>query len=377
MYFLNNSKAQLDDLLARAAEKLQLDKTRKEKMESSYNAIQEFLEKDEYFFNKLEFEIYPQGSIRIGTTVKPLSKNEFDLDIVLHIKNESYERIDPNTVYNALWSRLKRDGVYGEKVEQKTRCIRLNYSGDYHMDILPGCQYSASDNNKIVIPDKKLKTWLTSNPRGYADWFLYKANSVRQTLLEKAYAAENIPSDDFATKKPLQRAVQLIKRYRDLHFEKNQDYATPSIILTTLAGTLYLGQDSIFETIDYIVSQINSQIVISRTKRIKVLNPVNPEEDFTDKWESEPQYYTEFIKFVETLNRNWQDLKKDNGIIEESNILKGILGEQIFNESLKEQTLITEKYRSKGQIFTSNKSGTIGSSNISSNPVKKNTFYGK
>src|SRR5690606_23743460 len=131
-----------------------------------------------------------------------------------------------------------------------------------------------------------------SNPRGYAKWFLDKAETVRQSLLEKAYAAEEIPSDDFAAKKPLQRAVQIIKRYRDLFFEKEPDYATPSIVLTTLAGQLYQNQESIFETIDSIISQINTKVNLSRQKRIKVLNPVDNEEDFTDKWEREPKYYS-------------------------------------------------------------------------------------
>ena len=377
MYFLNNQTAQIDDLLARAAEKLQLDKSRKEKIESSYQAVQDVLEKDEPFFKNIEFEVYPQGSVRIGTTVKPIGKNEFDLDIVLHIRNRKYEEINPMTVYNELKRTLKDNEIYREKVKLKTRCVRLDYAGDYHMDILPGCQHSNNDTNKIVIPDRELKTWLTSNPRGYADWFIGKANSVQQTLLEKAYASEDLPPDKFALKKPLQRAVQLIKRYRDIYFEKSTDYATPSIVLTTLAGNLYQGQESIFDTIDSIVSQINAKINLSRAKRFKVVNPVNSEEDFTDKWDIEPEYYTEFINFVEALYQNWQNLKKDNGLVDEGNILKGIIGERLYSDSLKQQTLITESFRQKGKIFTSATTGTLGSNKIAEKPVKKNTFFGK
>lgn len=378
MYFLNNKNAQIDDLLARAAEKLQLDKTRKEKMESSYNAVQEVLENDPFFFNSKNFEIYPQGSVRIGTTVKPLSNKVFDLDIVLHIKDRVYEQTNPMVVFNELKRVLQENGTYKEKVELKTRCVRLNYSGDYHMDILPGCQYGVNDENKIVIPDRELKEWLISNPRGYSKWFLNKAETVTKTLLEKAYAAEEIPADDFATKKPLQRAVQIIKRYRDLFFEESPDYATSSIVLTTLAGQLYQNQESIFETIDSIVSQIYIKVNLSRLKkRIKVLNPVDKDEDFTDKWEREPKYYFEFIRFVESLYKKWQTLKEENGVIEESNILKSVVGENIYIDSVKQQTLLTEDYRKKGRVFTSSTTGALGSNFVSDKPVKKNTFFGE
>lgn len=377
MYFLNSKTTQIDDLLARAAEKLQLDKTRREKIESSYKSIQEVLENDQDYFDTKNFEIYPQGSVRIGTTVKPLSKNEFDLDIVLHIQDRVFEQTDPLKVFNELKRVLQENGTYEDKVEAKTRCIRLNYIGDYHMDILPGCQHNKNEENKIVIPDRELKEWLISNPRGYAKWFLDKAETVKMTLLEKAYSAEEIPSDDFATKKPLQRAVQILKRYRDLFFEKDPEHATSSIVLTTLAGELYQNQESIFETINSIISQIHSKVNLSKSERIKVLNPVDNDEDFTDKWDREPKYYTEFIRFVDSLYKNWQKLKEDNGIVEESNILKSVVGESIYSDSLNQQTLLTEDYRRKGKVFTSSVTGAIGSKVVSDKPVKKNTFFGK
>jgi hypothetical protein len=82
MIQFNNKNTQLDDLLARIAEEIQLDDTRKERMKSAYKAIESLLNEDEGFFKNAVFEIYPQGSVRIGTTVKPTGENEFDLDIV-------------------------------------------------------------------------------------------------------------------------------------------------------------------------------------------------------------------------------------------------------------------------------------------------------
>jgi hypothetical protein len=377
MHFLNNQTAQIDDLLARAAEKLQLDKSRRERIESTYKAVQDFINNDNTFFKDADFEIYPQGSVRIGTTVKPIEENEFDLDIVLHIKGKNYQENNPLKIYSELKRRLNESEKYSSMIELKTRCIRLNYSGDFHMDILPGCQQSKTNDNIIMIPDRELKEWLSSNPRGYGDWFIQKANSVHQTLLEKAYAAENLPADEYASKKPLQRAVQIIKRFRDLHFEKANKYCTPSIVITTIAGEYYKGEDSIFTTIDSIVTQLNQKIRLSPKIRIKVTNPVNPNEDFTDKWDNEPDYYIAFSKFISSLYSSWQNLKKEHGVIEESNILKGIIGDNLYSESLKEQSLLVEDYRQKGKLFTSTLTGALSTGKDSTKPMKKNTFFGE
>ena len=53
---------QREELLARIAQELQLDKTRLERMETAYNAVADLLKKDNDFFDELIIEIYAQGS---------------------------------------------------------------------------------------------------------------------------------------------------------------------------------------------------------------------------------------------------------------------------------------------------------------------------
>jgi hypothetical protein len=54
---------------------------------------------------------------------------------------------------------------------KKNRCIRIVYANLFYIDILPGFQESALDINRIVVPDRSLKDWTPSNPKGYAEWF--------------------------------------------------------------------------------------------------------------------------------------------------------------------------------------------------------------
>lgn len=375
MLLLENRITQLDELLDQMAEAVQLDETRYKKMIQSYEAVKEWIENDEKFFKPYKYEVYPHGSVRIFTTVKPISRDEFDLDIVIHFLL-TLSIHSPQRIYDELKRRLNEHDTYKKMLEAKSRCLRLNYSGDYHMDIMPGVQENEFDVNKIKVPDRKLGHWVSSNPRGYAEWFMGKANSVQTSLLERALKAEKIQSDDFKNKKPLQRAVQLIKRYRDMYFEGDDSYKTRSIILTTIAGEFYTGEESIFDTVDHIISTIHSKVENSFV-RFKVLNPVNPEEDFTDKWDDEPEYFFAFKKFAIHLYSEWQKLKENQGVIQEGAILKGLFGDKLYESVVLKQTDNIQALRESGNLETVRSSGVLTSiSSANTSPIKENTFYG-
>lgn len=376
MMLLDNRDTQIDDLLDKMAEELQLDKTRFERMKQHYEAVKKWIEDDEKFFKPFKYDVYPHGSVRILTTVKPFGSDEFDLDIVLHLKAQ-YGNHTPEKVYTELKRRLGENATYKGMLEPKKRCIRLNYSGDFHMDILPGIQENEWSEDMIRVPDRELGTWVSSNPRGYAKWFIDRANSVRESILEKALRAEKLPVDDFQNKKPLQRAVQLIKRYRDMYFQKNYpDYRTSSIVLTTIAGQFHNGEDSIFNTVDGIINRIRNYTSYN-LGRIKVLNPVNDKEDFTDKWDEEPEYYVAFKAFCDHLHMEWQALKKEQGILSEGRILKGLFGDDVFARAQTKQTAIVESYRSQNKLGVNKTSGVLSSSGAGTAAIKSNTFYGE
>jgi len=335
---------QREDILARIAEKLQLDNTRKARMESAYAALSQIIHEDQGFFKDLQIDIYAQGSVPIGTTVKPFRGDEFDLDIVIHIKSP-YHLYTPAQIYDALLKKLENDGRYSHMVEKKRRCVRLNYEGDFHMDILPGCIIIITDEYNLKVPDRELREWTNTNPKGYIEWFLNISNQANGPVLEGYYKnlmqlraeIQDLPEDNFYKKKPLQRGVQLIKRYRDIYFEQIPDFATSSIILTTLAANFYRGENGIFDTIENMLASILSETANKRNigQRLIVLNPLNSQEDFSEKWASEPELYKHFIAFVTDLYTKWQDLKKDFRL--SASTYEKIFGESIYKGAIKEQ----------------------------------------
>jgi hypothetical protein len=375
MITLQDPRTQIDDLLDKMAESVQLDKSRYERMKKHYEAVKDWIESDEKFFMPYKYDVYPHGSVRILTTVKPIGKDEFDLDIAIHLTSLLSPHT-PRRIYAELKRRLEEHETYKAMLETKNRCIRLNYAGDFHMDILPGVQEFPWDDNRLKVPDKELGTWVSSNPRGYANWFMERANLVKESLLEKALRAENLPADNFQNKKPLQRAVQLIKRYRDFYFQKDDTYKTSSIVLTTIAGRFYNGEDSIFDAVDNIITAIQSQVATTPS-RIKIYNPVNDQEDFTDKWEGEPKYYTSFKQFCQHLYTEWQALKNKQGLPNESRILKGLFGDDLVIKAQTEQTNMLETFRKSNQLGIERKSGILSSIGAATtSTIKANTFFG-
>lgn len=373
-----NYTLQREELLARIAQELQLNKTRLMRMESAYNALAEFLKNDNDFFEDLEIEVYAQGSKRIGTTVRPINNEDFDLDVVLHIYDPYYNHT-PEQVYSALVNSLRNNEHYKYIMEKKKRCVRLNYKSDFHMDILPACMPNNFEKEKIKIPEKALRNWSSGNPKGYSSWFLGIADSVKEPILRK-YAEELLESQmqfkaqvekedlpkELYFKTPLQRSVQLLKRYRDIYYE-NRDYRLSSIVITTLAARLYQGEDSIFDAINNIAARISSSYIdsVNGGYKFKVLNPVNPEEDFTDSWTD--KHYESFYDFISDFSRRWRNLVNSFETSKEDYIK--LFGEGVYKKSLEDQFQVFYKStnnnlaKSSGQIiggvaFTNSK-GTI------------------
>lgn len=371
---------QREELLARIAQELQLDRSRSDRMETAYNAVSDLLKRDNDFFDKLEIEVYAQGSKRTGTTVKPINGEDFDLDIVLHIFDPYYNHT-PEEIFNALVRSLEKDPYYSEIMQKKKRCVRLNYKSDFHMDILPGCMPNLFQNEMIMIPEKALKSWSSGNPKGYSKWFLEIAATAKEpylkryaeVLLKAQVETEKLPTELYL-KSPLQRGVQLVKRCRDIYFQ-DKDFKVSSIVLTTLTAQFYEGEESIFETLDHVVNRIKASYLdaFNRKEKFKVINPVNPEEDFTDSWTE--RHYESFYNFISDFHEKWNSLKNSFESSKEEYIR--LFGEGVYKKALSDQALnfrnSTNDYFAKSSgLITSGKALTDSKGNINTISGYKN-----
>jgi hypothetical protein len=386
MYFTLGKEEQLNDLLNRIGEKLQLDNSRKERAKTSYQALCTWIETDEKYFSKYTLDFYAQGSYRTGTTVKPVSGEEFDLDFVLEIKGD-WKTENPLRLLKELARRLSENGTYESMLEVKTRCIRINYANEFHIDILPGFPESIySSNTKIKVPDRELKDWTDSNPKGFADWFDDISNKVNTMFIEKRAVAsvEPLPeSPPYGYIEPLRRAVQLIKRFRDIYYLDKNVSGVRSIVITTLAANYYNGEKSAYEAILSILNGIQTLIIKSEGKPIDIYNPSNIEEKLSEKWDDEPKLYSDFCEFIKYFSRQWTQLNELESLEEKAIILQELFGEKISKDALIEQVDYVNKYRTDNKLAINTSTGVLTAAITSSildrnlKVVQKNTFYGE
>ncbi|MGH8580080.1 MAG: hypothetical protein ACREVK_08155, partial [Gammaproteobacteria bacterium] len=207
--------------------------------------------------------------------------------------------------------RLWESAFYRGRLEEKNRCWRINYAGEFHLDVLPAKpdQIQLSPT-ALLVPDKALSTWKETNPKGYAKWFAYeKAKSLYEAVAGPIRAdVEPAPAPTTPRNKtPLQLAVQLLKRHRDLKFEGHND-APISIIITTLAGHAYQGQQSVYETIKHLLTHMPLFIQRDQLGRPYVLNPTNECENFCDKWHAEPNKERAFHRWIAQAQKDLIDV---------------------------------------------------------------------
>lgn len=386
MYFTLGEEGQLNDLLNRIGAKLQLDNTRKERAKASYQALCNWIENDEVYFANYQLDFYSQGSYRTSTTVKPLSGEEFDLDFVLEVKGD-WKNENPLQVLRHLSRRLKENDTYKNIVEIKTRCVRVNYANEFHIDILPGFpEEEYLKNDKIKVPDRDIKDWTDSNPKGYAKWFDNNCNKVKFIFEEKRAVAsiEPLPeSPPYGYIEPLRRAVQLMKRFRDNYYKDMSISAPRSIILTTLAATYYNGEASEYEAILNILNDINKAIINSNERPIEIYNPMNNKEKLSEKWDNDPILYKDFCKFIKYFTKQWIDLKNLDSFEKKAIVLEELFGETVSKEVIKEQAEYIDKFRNDNKLAINTTNGMLIALAEKSNKsncakvVPKNTFYGE
>src|SRR5947208_71581 len=113
MIFTESFDSQLDDLLDRICAALELSHTQHKTAEERYSAIGVWLSAPGSALARFRPEIYPQGSLRIGTTVKPFARLEYDLDLVCELVGLDWRKLrNPIAVLDAVEGRLREHETY-------------------------------------------------------------------------------------------------------------------------------------------------------------------------------------------------------------------------------------------------------------------------
>lgn len=361
----------LENLLHTICQNLQIAQPQYTLAREKYEEIQRELQRVGSPFSTYNLEIFPQGSFAIQTTVKPLSREEYDVDLVCLLKDGATISLDPMNLLIELKSFLIK--LYGiNNVELKKRCVCVNFSRQFHLDILPAIPDRLRGEDNLLIPDREIKTWISSNPRGYRKWFLERCE--RRVLTSSKN--EPLPKRPSAyTQSPLQNTVQLFKRWRDVAFKgMNENWQPRSIVLTTLLANAYQGENTILTAFSSALNDIK-QKVDSHTSPLAVLNPLDSQECFSEKWYEDPEGYFHFRSQIAALAQDFISLQKTTSLSNQKMILSRLFGEPIVNQALTTVAKAIASPETAKNLRVTN-TGKLTTAMANTLAVPKHTFYG-
>ena len=170
----------------------------------------------------------------------------------------------------------------------------------------------------------------------------------------------------------LQRIVQILKRHRDIMFKDDEDKPI-SIIITTLAARAYNGESSLLEGLLKVISTMEDYITKDTDGNYLISNPVNPSENFADKWPKHPKRKDNFFRWLRQVKADVNDIINSTSLQLRANVGRSF-GEKF---SIKLFNMLTEQHKTSainGDIKVA-ATGALGSVGKTLNA--KNTFYGK
>ena len=378
-------KRYLAGVLELLCRQLELTPAQYEDATAKYGAVGRWLN-DGLLLARLDPEVFAQGSIRLGTTVRPLGRDEFDVDLVCWLVG-GHDGFEPSLVMRLVGDRLREHRTYRDMLEPKNRCWRLNYAGEFHMDITPAVANSSCSNGGLVVPDRELRHWSPTNPRGYADWFDRQA--AVQPVIEKGLregvraGVEPLP-DQIPFKNVLVRAVQLFKRHRDVWFQGRDSGTAPiSIIVTTLAARTYVRAvasrayrsefDLLLEVIHGMPRQVEIRNIGGR-RQYFVCNPTTDGENFAEKWNQHPERADAFFAWSRAALDDFRRLSETSGMEAIREHLAGRFGERESGRAMQSVASAVTAARESGHLRVAAGVGlTTGTLGVG---VRAHTFYG-
>lgn len=313
------TEAVLDDLLDRSIESLDISSAEYQAAVCRYEELADFL-CGYWGGSRVGGSIYPQGSMSLGTVTRIIHRNdEYDLDAVCrreYAENSISQEALKEDVGDGLEQFCETSPTDKPELDDEgRRCWTLLYPGQhFHLDVLPALPDPEMEPNGIRLTDTTRTRWLQSNPKDYSQWFrgvMAEEFAERMVVLSKRMDVDAVPPETVKT--TLQRSVQALKRHRDIHYADRLDRRPPSILITTLAARAYRGGGSLYEVLSDITTRIPDLMAFENGNPI-VLNPVQPNENFAERWAGDLARIEEFFDWIQAASNSFANLGADSGL---------------------------------------------------------------
>ena len=372
--------AQLNEILEHVGGALDISEELREEARHFYKAVGRHLARADSELFGYSPAIYPQGSFRLGTMVRPVTKGcDYDVDLVCVLFLTKFQTTQANL--KELVGR-ELEIAYEAIMKEGRRCWTLQFNTRFHMDVLPSIPDIDLGGTSILLTDTNLTRWQCSDPKAYAVWFEAQMATVVAEMKEAAAfrlraTVDQIP--DWKIRTPLQRAVQILKRHRDLHFRNDVERRPASIIITTLAAQAYGGEKSIVDALISISEELSMKAQ-PIDGYFNIPNPVNPKENFADRWNEDPDRAEHFLTWVRHLEADlalW--IGAEGGLYRLSESMGPAFGSDVVAKAFEGYGRSQASARVAGNMAMALGSGTLVRPTvpIRSVPVRNHTFFGE
>ncbi len=340
-----------DILLADVAIRVQLSQTDYNKAVQRYQTINEWIERDGSPLKEHVTLFYPQGSMAIGATIASrLKTDEFDIDVVAQL--DLSVKVSPREVLDLLYEAIRGEPGcrYYRMAKRSTRCVTVDYSDDMHLDVTPTLRTKDTPERQSLIfhhrpenPHERGHQFI-ANPYGFAEWF--KANTPpesdfadifekRAEEYERLRILAEANSDPVPPQEPPPRkskaviVLQLLKRWRNVQYDRRSGRRPPSIMLAKLVAdaanhTEHLSEELLHQA-QHMLSFFRQHR--DRNQLVHVVNPVCAEDVLTDRWPESFRDQDRFIGDIEDLVQKGKQLVTGCDLAEMQKIMVCLFGE--------------------------------------------------
>ena len=210
------------------ADVVNLNQTRLALLDDRVEAILGWLEKDTVVGPLVQGHV-PQGSWAHKTIIRPVEDREFDADFLLTLTEVEEWSKEPKVYLQQVRAAFKRSSTYAGMVRRKNRCVRIGYSGDCHVDVVP---HLILEGARQVIVNYAESQFEDTNPEGFTAWMKEK---------------DKLASGN------LRKVIRLLKYLRDF----KETFSVPSVVLTTLLGERVQAFDGAARYVDVPTTLLN------------------------------------------------------------------------------------------------------------------------
>jgi hypothetical protein len=284
--------ADCNDLFQKFLSEITILKTQRDNLQKGKEAIREIIKR--YFSDELEVkepEFFLQGSYALKTMVRPLGKEDYDLDDAVYLQHTDDDISTPTPATASSWI-FEAARKHAKRTENRKNCIRVVYADNYHIDL----PIYREINGTLYLGTIKDDKWEPSDAKSFNEWFYSRLEKTEQ----------------------MRSCIKYLKAWKDF----NGCYLK-GIHITVLVGISHVAEDG-RDDLSLLRTSANMFSYLQENRQI--INPIDEKENLINDWDKKK--LDSAIEAIEALHEKANQAIKTNDEGEASMVWRKVFGDR-------------------------------------------------